>query len=262
LYDTIILKQQQPAISPSGDYPTIYWMDTSVTPPIANKLAAAIGTKECIYTYEQDVPAFQTIEHQIEFDQLNVLVNQNALGGAFIRRNERLVDTPTSTSFIYQTPEVVYNQILVPYLLHNQEIPFKNSTEPINPECIGKTGLEQALCNLFAELLDDKTKTPNIKVAAMYGYELVAVPKGGSQPLPAGALEAIISLLPITFRPLVKISDTVISNLATSVNTWESNKPISKNGGSYVFDLCIFSTLDTKKIQPILELKKLVYKIN
>ncbi|MEM9544893.1 MAG: LysM domain-containing protein [Bacteroidota bacterium] len=250
LYDTIILKQQQSTISPSGEYPTIYWMDTSVTPPIANKLTATPGTKECIYTYEQDVPAFQTIEHQIEFDQLNVLVNQNALGGAFIRRNEHLVDTPTSTSFIYQTPEVVYSQVLVPYLIHNQKLPFESSTE---------AGLEQALYSLFSELLGDKK--PNIKISAMYGYELVAVPQDGSQPLPAGALEAIISLLPITFRPLVKVSDTVISHLAKSVNNWELNKPISRNGGSYVFDLCVFSTLDTKKIQPILELKRLVYKI-
>ncbi|MEO1030972.1 MAG: LysM domain-containing protein [Bacteroidota bacterium] len=260
LYDTVILKQQQDDISPSGAYPVISWIDHSVNPPVVYELTATPGANECVYTYEQDVPAFQTIEHQIEFDQLNIFANQNALGGAFIRRNEHLVDTATSPSFIYQTPEVVYNQVLVPYLLHNQKIPFKTSTQPINPACTGKTGLEQALCNLFNELLG--SNTPKIKIAAMYGYELVAVPKSGSAPLTKDALEAIVSLLPITFRPLVKISSSVVTNLTKAINDWETGLPLSRKGGSYVFDLCVFSTLDTQRTQPILELKNLVYEIN
>ena len=62
----------------------------------------------------------------------------------------------------------------------------------------------------------------------------------------------------------------LIQKIWQFIQAWAKNRPISSQGGSYVFDLSIYSTLDTMSnsnaaqstIQPLLELKYLSYSLS
>jgi LysM repeat protein len=246
LYHTLILQTDQTPVSPNGRFPNVYWIDDSVTPPQAHQLSADPQGQECIYTYEESVPAFRAIRHRIEFEGLDIMSYQNALGGAYVKRNANLVEIPTQDYFVFQTPEVVYNQVLVPYLRHDQVITFRSKRLNIQPQA----NLQQALTNLFTNLLGQAT--PQIKIAGMYGYQLVAQAAGEGH-----SDKEIVSLLPIVYRPVVQFNSNLAANLNTAVTRWESGQSISRQGGRYVFDLCVFSTFNPAITRPLLELKNL-----
>lgn len=252
LYHTLIMQADVAGISPSGEYPELYWVDDNGDSHILSKDPQG---SECIYTYLEAVPAFTSITHMLEFDRLDVLQYQNALGGAFVRRNEDLAATPTASEFIFQTPEAVYNQVLTPFLRHDSSIEF-----PLG------SGLQDALTDLFSMLLDPDNESGGdiyidtgsdsrkVKVSASYGYQLaVGVSPGDGVEAPQ-----IISYLPIVYRPVVLYSAADLPvNLAATINAWAGERDLATQGKRYVFDVMVFSTLDTELTRPLLELKHL-----
>ena len=231
-------------IGPSNQFPVISWIDTSVSPHKLYELKAEPNGKECVYIYQEEVLAFRSIQHKIEYRELDIMKYQNALGGAYVKRNVDLVEVPTQEEFIFQTPEVIFNEILVPYLNHNQVISFGNQSMNGN--------LKQALEVLFSTLLENDVAP--VKIAAKYGFQLVA-----TNTTDRGTDEEIVSQLPITFRPVVAYSNSIPDDLNNVITQWQNGKPISTQGGRYIFDVCVFSTLKNNGIHPIIELRNLVF---
>ena len=238
LYHTLTMTAQTEGIGPNGQFPEVYVVDNSVSPPALYLLDSYPQGNECLYIYPSTfpVPAYNAVVNQLSFPNLDVLQFQNALSGAYVKRNELLTNVATSPSFIFQSPETVFAEVYTPYLQHTQSIQFPYNTE-----------LSTSIAELFDTLLDPDNQTGgldftgtdsrNIKVVASYGYQLVAG-TGGSE---------IVSYLPIAFHPLVEYNPTTFpTNLAQTIENWKADKTIATQGGRYVLDVMVYSTVDTR----------------
>lgn len=226
---------------PGSTYPNVYYIDTTAENPAPVQMTAFPNTNDCVYVYPgpDPIPVDKVIDHIVEFTSLDILQYQNAIGGAFATRNETLTETATNPSFIFQTPEVLYNHSIVPYI--ERDIPIVFGSPPQT--------LQAALTTLFNDLLG--TATPRIKAAALYGYRLS----------PGTGSDGIISRLPISFLPLVTYDSSIPANLATVVTDWEAANPVAQQGGQDIFDLSIFSENEESKSKPLLRLSDLVYNL-
>lgn len=227
-------------IGPNGQFPSIYWVDTSISPSVTYELEAMPNGQECVYTYPQDILALQVIQHQIEFRDLDIMVYQNALAGAAVKRNQNLVETPTNESFVFQSPTVVFNQAFVPFMVYNQAIPIEGDS------------LSAALTALFQTLFEEKAIP--IKIAATYGFQLIAN-TANSTPL----TQEIVSQVPVIYLPKTDYTNRVSNDLAEVLNDWMTSKSIPNHGGRYIFDLVVFATVDDHRNHPVITLKNLVF---
>lgn len=127
---------------------------------------------------------------------MNIFDFNNAIAGAYIKRNETLLDAETgehiavSDKFIYETPLVFSSNILNPLISHAEPILFKDTA----------TNLTDALNNLFTTLFTDNVV--RVKISVGYGYTLltntVEVEEDGNT---YTHYEEIVSQVPITFHP-------------------------------------------------------------
>ena len=240
-----------------------------------------VGATESVYYYPapgdnnyKPVLAFGPVQHTLQFGSnqtgpqgLDVAFIENASGGVYIKRNENLVSTgPTNTDFVYQTAVVRFTNVATPLIQNYNSIPINYESD-----------LEDSLNDLFTRLFsaDTAKQTHYIRLACRYGYQLVA-PSNSNSP---GTSQPITSYLPVLFiskqpyTPQETGDDTdnpLVQNIWQFIQAWAKNRPISSQGGSYVFDLSIYSTLDTMSngnaaqstIQPLLELKYLSYSLS
>ncbi|TND08826.1 MAG: hypothetical protein FD123_1680 [Bacteroidetes bacterium] len=228
---------------PGDNYPNIYYIDTSVSPPVEHELTKTPGNTDCVYTYPPyTVPAIRQLEHRVEFIQLDVMNYQNALGGSFAARNMILTATPTNENFVFQTPEVLYSHSIIPYITRGVALEFGSG----NPA----TQLEPALTALFSNLFG--TDTPLVKISALYGYELAT----------GAGSTAIVSRLPIVFLPMMVYDTGIPANLAQAVNNWLGANPVATTGGELLFDLSVFSGTDESNSKPLLRLSNLIYSLS
>jgi len=228
---------------PNDKYPTIYWENTDFLPTRSVLLEATPNELECVYTYPEMALAFQPIQHKVVFENLDIMAFQNALAGASVKRNQFLVEQTTKEAFVYQSPEVVFKEILVPTVTQKQAIQIQG------------TDLQDALTALFDNLLDDNSYPINI--AAKYGFPLVKGTVEADETIPA-----LISQVPIAFRPKVAYSGNIPSDLSTVINNWQAGKPIDLEDGRYIFDLIVFFMDESENYHPFIKWQNIVYFIN
>lgn len=241
--ETLVLTALSGRSGPAGRFPEAAWIDASKQ---AHALVKEGETaEECVYRYLEAVPAFARLEQRFAFPGLDVVAFQNASGGLHVTRNAELVSAgPTREMFVYRTPFVQFANPILPLFAHDGLLPLRQGAET----------LESSLARLFRELADaEGSPLPLvIQVAARYGYELVPG---------VGGAEPIVSFLPILFRPRFVPPETFAAQLAEALRAWEQSRNPSRQGGLYLFDVGVFSSLDAAIPWPLLELTGLVWRL-
>jgi hypothetical protein len=117
--------------------------------------------------------------------------------------------------------------------------------------------------------------TRDIRVACRYGYELVS-------PISSAFEEPIVSFLPVLFYPKVSFrlnpsnskqkpdweidenssqDKSFIEKLYEAINVWKNQNHPEEQGGLYIFEVSVYSTLgdnltpESVSIQPLLQFK-------
>ncbi len=201
------------------------------------------------------VPAFGSVKQIFDFSNLDIVLTQNAWGGVYVTRNENLVSfAPTNPAFIYQTPLARFSNIMVPLIQ--------------NTSCISITyqnNLTDTLNKLFQDLfsVDTNTSSHDIKLSCQYGYQLVS---SASDANPCGnpndPITSLVSRLPVLFIPKYSFSlddPTLVTQIVDYITNWLPSSQASTDGGFFIFEVGLFSTLDAQLTQPLLEIENLVY---
>ena len=213
------------------------------------------------YTYADDVGNLllfadaQTIgPRTVTYPGLAVIGHQDALTTVYVARNENLVSNrPTSGSFVYRTPNVVFPSPLQPAL---------TSSNPVDLASIGSDSpatrpLDGHLTALFGALAGPGLP-PQVEVQIAITYSYTVNPRPGVPPLTVS--------VPVLFQPPTTVSwqdgggqatvADLVSQLSTAVGVWFSATSPSQNDGVFHFDLTITSHL-TAQTMPLLRLTNL-----
>jgi LysM repeat protein len=215
-----------------GDWEPLELQSTTNTPPYRG-----------LYVYQEDVPATEPIEHRMSIDGLDVVAWQNAIAAARITRNEHLVSTATTSGpFVYNTGFIGFPAPLVPFVQHENLIPFNDGLDR-----------EAALEALFTALLGTSSPASYfLKTGIEFGYEIV---------ITAAPAQPIASFLPVAFLPTSQYAATLPAAINAQIAQWSTGKPFSATQGLYSLDITVFTTLTTASASkvPILRLNHLVY---
>lgn len=243
VWKSLVINAMQTPVSPTGSFPDLVWINKVgdvVTEYVLQKAASATS---CIYSFPNLIKP-QTglpVELRVEFDGMDLIQYQDALAGTYITRNAYLVENKTNAGFIFKTPEIVFNQTLFPLVEQSVPLSFRNR----------QPDLQHALQGLFSALLGNHT--PAVKITGLYGYQLAVSESNGHDD------QAIVSLLPMVFRPMTIYRSTLINEITQAIGNWVSGKPLSQHGGRYTFVLYVFSEVSSNSARPLLRLKNLVY---
>lgn len=221
-------------------YPDISYVDAAGAAHLLAKEVSAQGD-EATYRYDQrTVPAFTAIRQLWSYPGLDVVAYQNARAGAQLARNlELLSGAATAELFVYRT---TWNWLPVPLT------PYVVNDMPIDLALLGNTP-NAALTALFTALLDTPPLADTLRVAVRYGY-----------PLAGSGDDALIATLPAVFKPsFTYLASTTVHDLVSAVSAWAAGHPIDPVNGRFIFDVAVFSSLDTSLIRPLVELRGLHY---
>jgi LysM repeat protein len=255
----------QPVLLPSVVYvytkdannqPVKYKMLNTRSGVKAAQVAGASATEETFYYPDgsdgnQPVPAFGSVVQEFDFSDMDIVLKQNGWGGVYVTRNENLVSSaPTNPAFIYQTPLARFSNIMVPLIENTSFIKINDASND----------LKISLTQLFADLFSSATSgTHYIKFGCQYGYQLVSSSSGSNLP---GSLASLISRLPVLFIPkyAFSVGDTnLVTQVVDYITEWKQTSQASDDGGFFIFQVGLFSTLDEQLTQPLLEIENLVF---
>ncbi|MFW0716550.1 LysM peptidoglycan-binding domain-containing protein [Pedobacter sp. N23S346] len=243
-WEALVVSSLQAApVSPTGMFPDLVWISRAGGTVKEYVLGKAASATSCTYSFPNLIRPLvtQPLELRVEFDRMNLIRYQDALAGTYVTRNAYLVETKTNPDFVFKIPEIVFNQTMFPLVEQSVTLPFRNQ----------QPDLQHALQGLFTTLLEGHT--PAVKMTGLYGYRL-AVSEGSNDDE-----QAIVSLLPMVFRPMTTYRTALVDEIAQAIGNWVAGKPLSQQGGRYTFDLYVFSELGSNAARPLLRLKSLVY---
>lgn len=237
---------------PGGRWPQVWWIDEN---GMRHQLTlASEGATTAVYDYAPGVIATRRISHELRYTSLGILTQQSGRSGLQVTRNRELLLPPsttqtapqTSPGFVYQTPELDFANRLIPLIAHD---------EPIGIRVSGN--LTTDLTTMFTALLGGSGDGDYLTVSVEYGYALVT-PDGGGTP--------IISRLPVLFRPTFAFvssgADATVTTLVAAINTWAGKQTLPETGALYVFNVSLFSTLDTALRRPLLTVSNMQWPLS
>ncbi|MGV3597402.1 MAG: hypothetical protein ACO1PI_05990 [Bacteroidota bacterium] len=190
------------------------------------------------------------VSRTVELQGLDILNTQNAWSSVAVIRNEELLQNSngvwltTNPLFIYQTPQVMFYNKLIPLLSSNTSIDIATvgtTQYPVKPQ----RPLSQHMLALFDALTENISSGVTgytMKIQCNYNYTI-----------PGTSLPVEVPVLLITPTD-ISVSDngaSIANMLTAGITDWLANKPQS-NGGNYTFDFIAYSNTD--EYVPILQL--------
>src|SRR5439155_15142098 len=113
--------------------------------------------------HAEDVPAFALLTFELTFPPVHVASYQNASARAWVTRNAKLLGTDgpdTTPAFVYQTPDVSYQEPVVPFIDISGAIAIGAWRDaPLGP--------------MFDAVFDGDPADRKIAVGVRYGYTLM-----------------------------------------------------------------------------------------
>jgi hypothetical protein len=73
--------------------------------------------------------------------------------------------------------------------------------------------------------------------------------------------EPIISLVAVGYCPRTPVGSNFVTQLDAAIQQWEDLQALPAAGGSYIFDVSVFSSLDATMVRPLLQLERLGYSL-
>ncbi|GIQ61343.1 hypothetical protein Flavo103_44780 [Flavobacterium collinsii] len=187
----------------------------------------------------------------VQLNDLDILTAQNAWSSVAVIRNEELLQNEdgtwqtTNKSFIYQTPQVMFYNKLIPLLNANNAIDINTIATPTYPVQPTRTLNVQllALFDALTENIDPAITGFTIKMQCDYSYVI----PGTTFPVDIPVL--LVTPTELTVADHGKSMADLISG---GINSWiESNSP-QTNAGAYTFMLTAYSVTDS--YVPILQI--------
>jgi hypothetical protein len=240
---------------PRAEPPELAYLDERGK-PVTLERGAAPWSGQVIYRFPAgvEVPAFRRRTYAVRYPGLDPVQDQNARASVWLTRNEALVDAArTDSRFVYRTPEIHFHDPIAPSILRAELIGIGEG---------GVGGLDGAVTSLFEDLLGSKPVTAATmeKLAIRYGWR-VAAPEGDT----ATKIEEgdLVLFTPIAFRPQFAYEAGAPAALATAVEAWLTENPRPSGQVAVIsFDLTLFSSADAGAERPLVELKRLDYRLS
>ncbi|MDB5121920.1 MAG: hypothetical protein JWP94_49 [Mucilaginibacter sp.] len=187
----------------------------------------------------------------VELDNLDILSTQNAWSSVAVIRNKELLQNPdltwqtTNPLFIYQTPQVMFYNKLIPLLNCNTSIDIATigtKSYPVQPQRTLEVHM-LALFDALTQNVDSAVDGYTVKMQCDYIYIIQG-----------NTLAVEIPVLMVTPTELM-IADggrSVADMVANGISSWLSNNQPPKNlGQGYNFSFTAYSSTDTNV--PILQ---------
>jgi hypothetical protein len=220
------------------------WPDISVTTPDGiryhldprSPVHRETGSTSQYYDFPPDskIAVGTQLDYLVEFSGLHVAVYENATSQASVMRNAHLLGPEgplTRDGFVYVTPPVSFPDLATPSLIWDA----KFAIGPWNQQGTPLSDLLSAAVN------DDITGDRKIAIGARYGFELVP--------------GAIVTALPVFYRPRFGYTGVQGAEVASRVQTWQRINHPATAGGEWIFDVTLFAALEPQRQAPLFELK-------
>ncbi len=201
-------------------------------------------------------------QRKVQIEDLDILVQENAWSGVFIRRNEDLgakFNLRTNPDFIYQTPTIRFKNRLTPLLDPDAKIDMYTYSETDSPIALNLC-LQRFFQAFFTEL-SEETTTRKIKLGAMYQYDI-------GQDDPVKTRIPIFSSLPYDFeiptdyyQSCDNPSTPFPCQVSAMIKQWVEAHHPSTQESQLIFDLSLFSSL-TDSQDPILRIRHIFIDTN
>lgn len=169
----------------------------------------------------------------LRYDGLDVLVEESALAGTHVRRNESL-GQKTSDVFIYQTPEILFFTPLTPVLEPDVTLDLTEYTTP-------PATLETYLKNFLHELFDGAPagSTHTVRMSGRFAYPLQPV-------VPLDPTKNFPVALPIFLTGPIPVSstadlDALAAKTAAFTVAWFAKNGITGKAGLLWFDVSLYA---------------------
>jgi hypothetical protein len=185
--------------------------------------------------------ALQLPRRMLTYDGLDVLIEESALAGTHVRRNESFDGKPANDIFIYQTPEIRFFTPLTPVLEPDIEIDIAQYTTPLPAE------LYDLLRNFLFALFEGAPvgSTHTLRLGARFTYPVNDFP---------------VSLPILLTGPVLVQSNTDLDALARGVAdfalAWFASNGITGKFGSLWFEASLYAGEATMQL-PTLRLNRL-----
>ncbi|HKP51304.1 MAG TPA: hypothetical protein VJ183_01485 [Chloroflexia bacterium] len=248
-FDKLRLASQQTQPGPTGQWPEAFYQATDgsltkLTPNLHNPSDPNI----LVYTFpiDEQIRATDWPHIMLQWTGLNIATIQNARGTLLVRRNQKLLGETgpdTNPGFVYQTARVEAADIVTPFNVWPQAIDITGNGTDV------ASALRASFTNLFGDPL------PNLPLTAglFYGYALV-LPSQASE-------EGLVTYLPVSLYPNQQLDANIATALANALATWQTRNNPANTRGEWVFSLTFYSQLDANTKQPLLQLDRLVYRL-
>ncbi|WP_166923159.1 hypothetical protein [Flavobacterium poyangense] len=187
----------------------------------------------------------------VKIDGLDILSAQNAWSSVAVIRNEELLENEdgtwqtTNPLFIYQTPQVMFYNKLIPLLNADNAIDINTigtATYPVAPTRTLNVQL-LALFDALTENINAAITEFTIKMQCDYTYVI-----------PNTTFPVDVPVLLLTPTPLT-VADhgkSIADMLTEGINSWEQNNSPQTNDGTFTFMLTAYSVTDS--YVPILQI--------
>jgi hypothetical protein len=196
------------------------------------------------------VSAMQLPRRTLTYGGLDVLIEESALSGTHVRRNESFDGKPANDIFIYQTPEIRFFTPLTPVLEPDIEIDIAQYTTPLPAE------LYDLLRNFLFALFEGAPvgSTHTLRLGARFSYPL-------QQSVPLDPMRDFPVSLPILLTGPVPVqSNTDLDALARGVAdfalAWFASNGITGKFGVLWFEASLYAGEATMQL-PTLRLNRL-----
>lgn len=234
--ESFSLTREQDQPGPSQTWPTVEvmvadgtYVPLKIRPPVTPG-ATTVYAPELGIT----IPAHDQQTFRLAWKDIGIAAFQNARARMLAVRNKDLLYDPdrpqnpvlpTSGAFLFKTAEVTATSIVTPLI--ERSAPQKITGDDL------ATALGDAIQTLFPSngLLQNTTASWGV----FYAYELA----GGSSPG-----ESLVSKLPVALYPNQPLASAAQA-MADAVQTWTRNHHPATRGGSWLFDVILYSGLET-----------------
>jgi LysM repeat protein len=202
-----------------------------------------------------------------EVPDLDVIKIQNIQGTVSVERNADLLpDRPTNSAFVYQVPRVRPAAKTWPLLAYREPFKMIAATTSRRKRGNGTKTLPNCLAAFFAELLEVTPDSPAeqtrpVRVAASYAFPLNEQERSQGSTKKSEAI--IMTRIPLVLRPVsdfvpardLTAPDGLCPSLAKLLREWATTHNVWNQGGSFCFDVTVYSNLPgSAHPRPLIEL--------
>jgi hypothetical protein len=197
--------------------------------------------------------------------KLDVIKTQNIQGTVSVQRNaELLPDRQTNPEFVYSVPRVRPAHTAWPLLTHREPFAMAAAAPADRPQA--PKPLQDYLVDFFGELLEVTPASPAelarpLRVAVAYAYALNEQER--ARGAAAGSDAIILTRIPLLLRAAddflpardLTAPEGLCASLATFLLDWADGNAVWDRGGSFCFDVTLYSNLGgAADAKPLVEL--------